>query len=324
MNSRAPLAAQHLPQPRTPGLVDDATPAEIWEGRTVAAWRAAWGLDTRGSDPSEHSDAQREGDISARQAARAPLLHIYEQAGSTNTIARRLAEEGAPAGSIVIANEQTAGRGRGGKPWHATAGSALLFSIVLRPTSPLASDNAPGAIPLRVGLATAQAVERITGTRIQLKWPNDLLVEGKGKLAGILCEGSLTSAAGGYIVAGIGLNVSQRSDEFEHVVAQPATSLFLATGHTYDRGALAGAIQHAILACAPGLAAPLDHGELAEIAARDPLRGHRITVDGVPAGTAHGIAPDGALTIIDNAGKIGHLRNGTVRPLPLGYSNSNY
>lgn len=323
MSGRAPLAAGHSPEPDITGAVDDAIPAEIWEGRTVAAWRAIWGLDTDSPDPRERSGTLQTSASTANQAVAAPLLLILERAGSTNTIARRLAEQGAPAGSIVIADEQTAGRGRAGRPWHAPPGSALLISIILRPPTPLARDDAPGAIPLRVGLAAARAIERITGIDIQLKWPNDLLVENRGKLAGILCEGSLANAAGGYIVAGIGLNVSQRRDHLEETVPQLATSIRLATGRDFDRGVLAGAIQQDILACAPRLATPLDHAELAELAARDPLRGRQVTVDGEPAGIAHGIAPDGALTIIDRDGAIGHLRNGTVRPLPQSYSNTN-
>lgn len=302
----------------------DAVPAEFWEGRPVAEWRALWGLDdpvsrldvTAGDPPAGHE--------SIGTAAPAPVLAIYDRAGSTNDIARRLAEQGAPTGSIVIADEQTAGRGRGGKSWLAPKGTALLFSIVLRPTKPLDRYAAPGATPIRVGLAAARAIERCAGIDVQLKWPNDLLVAGKGKLAGILCEGSLNDADGGYIVAGIGINVTQAPVDLDPATAQPATSLRAAAGRELDRGALVKAVHDSVLATIPGLTAPLDDAELAELAARDPLRGREITVDGRFAGTAHGIAPDGALTIIRRDGTTEYLRNGTVRPLPHDRSNCVY
>jgi len=297
--------------------VDDAVPAESWEGRTVAAWRAHWGLDdvasaATGSTAGRHSTA---GSPASTQSA-APILAIYDRVGSTNTIARRLAEAGAPTGSIVIADEQTAGRGRGGKRWLAPKGTALLFSIVLRPGHPLDQRAAPGAIPIRVGLAAARAVERCAGIDLRLKWPNDIQVEGQGKLAGILCEGSLNNAHGGYVVAGIGINVTQSHADLERDAAQPATSLLVATGRTIDRGDLARAVYESVMASVPKLAEPLDDAELAELAARDPLRGRELTVDGRYAGIAHGIAPDGTLTIICPDGSIEYLRNGTVRPIP--------
>lgn len=296
--------------------LDDVVPAELWEGRTVASWRALWGLDGQVSDPGTPASGLPTGHPATRTPAHAPILAIYDRAGSTNTIARRLAEQGAPSGSIVIADEQTAGRGRGGKSWHAPKGAALLFSIVLRPEKPLDRNDAPGAIPLRVGLAAARAIERYADIGVQIKWPNDLLVAGEGKLAGILCEGSLNNAGGGYIVAGIGINVTQSRAELDSAAAQPATSLLIATGRKIDRGTLAHAVYESIRACVPRLAAPLDDVDLAELAARDPLRGREITVDGRYAGTAHGIASDGALTIIGHDGSVEYLRNGTVRPFP--------
>lgn len=268
---------------------DDVVPAESWENRPVAAWGSDWGIGER--------------------------LIILERVGSTNTLARRLAEEGAPNGTLIIAEEQTAGRGRAGKPWRAPKGRALLLSIILRPERPLQRNDSPGAIPLRVGLAAAVAIEAAAGLRVQVKWPNDLLVDGR-KLAGILCEGSLTSAARGYLVAGIGINVAQREGDFDPSISQPATSIRIAAGDDCERAVLAHALYRAVVGLAPVLTEPLSDEELVRLTARDPLIGREVTVDGRPAGTAHGIAPDGTLRIIGANGTIDHLRNGTVRMVP--------
>lgn len=293
--SNTPLLASCSP----PGVIDPAgatLPARTWEGRTAEEWRDLW--------------------FGASFGGERPHVLLYRRVASTNTIARQLAEEGAPACTIVIADEQTAGRGRGGKPWLAPPGRALLFSIVLRTNGPLASDDAPGAIPLRVGLAAARAIDRTAATATRIKWPNDLQLEYVGagaKVAGILCEGSLATRTGGYIVAGIGINVSQTIEQLPHADDQPATSIALATGREVDRGALATAIVAELSELEDRITAPLGTLELDELAVRDSLRGHLLTVDGEPAGEAVGITPDGALIIRGHDGRTIHLRHGTVR-----------
>lgn len=280
-----------------------------WEDRSAAAWLAEWRQDT---------------------GVVLPELLLYESVASTNDVARRLADGGAAAGTTVIANQQSHGRGRAGRPWHAPAGTALLCSLILRSRGPLAETDAPGTIPLRIGLAAARAIDRCTGTRLQLKWPNDLQIEG-AKLAGILCEASLAARQGGFVVVGIGLNVNQGEAELPatgtsasttaaasittpaSIAAQPATSLRLATGRAWNRGTLAGAIVAEIMALAERLTAPLSAEERDELAGRDPLLGHPLTVDGKPAGIAAGITPDGALCINGQAGQTTNLRHGTVR-----------
>jgi len=120
-----------------------------------------------------------------------PRLHLRETT-STNDRARELAARGAPHGAIVTAGVQTAGRGRQGRTWTAPPGTALLVSIVLR--------DAPGLLPLRAGLAVAD----LSGPPARVKWPNDVLVEGR-KVAGILAEGR---PAEGWTVLGIGVNAA--------------------------------------------------------------------------------------------------------------------
>lgn len=270
-------------------MSDSELLARSWEGRPVEEWRGVWNV---------------------------PSVAIYERVGSTNDVARRLAEAGAPARTLVIADLQTAGRGRAGRAWHAPAGVALLISIVLRPGATDAAEWAPGTIPLRVGLAVARAVERVADIPVALKWPNDLLIETartRGKLAGILCEGSLGTAGNGYVVAGIGINVGQSAGEFAPGIAETATSLRLAIGRPVSRAELVAALLEEIARFDDGLGTPFPPEILEELAARDPLLGHEITVDGEQRGVAAGIATDGSLIVREEGGHIAYLHSGTVR-----------
>jgi BirA family transcriptional regulator, biotin operon repressor / biotin---[acetyl-CoA-carboxylase] ligase len=253
----------------------EAVHATLWDGAGAQAWQAAWN---------------------------APAVHLLARVGSTNDVARRLAEEGAAAGTVVVADVQGSGRGREGRSWHAPPGRALLLSVILRPPGPPAT-----ALPLRVGLAAARGLERETGVPVGVKWPNDLVAGGR-KLGGILCEGSIGGAAT-FVIAGIGVNVLQEQAELEPSIRDSATSLRL-LGRPASRGRLAGAILDELRRART--APHLSDDELAELAARDVLLGREITVDGEPAGTAAGIAPDGALRVRRD-GALRLLRTGTVR-----------
>ncbi|HET7484514.1 MAG TPA: biotin--[acetyl-CoA-carboxylase] ligase, partial [Solirubrobacterales bacterium] len=137
---------------------------------------------------------------------------------STNSRARKLVEAGAPGGTVVTAREQTAGRGRVGRVWTAPEGKALLYSAILRPL-----DERHLLLPLSVPLAVCAAAESLRdGTECQVKWPNDIWLEGR-KLAGILIEAKPQES---WAVIGIGLNLSIAPDEFPPDLRQPATSLF--------------------------------------------------------------------------------------------------
>jgi BirA family biotin operon repressor/biotin-[acetyl-CoA-carboxylase] ligase len=140
----------------------------------------------------------------------------FRQVASTNTVARELAAAGAPHGTVVTAAEQTAGRGRQGRTWTAPADSALLYSAVLRPIEPRHS-----VLPLAVALAVCETAEVLRpGIECQVKWPNDVHLEGR-KLAGILIE---ARPQDGWAVLGVGLNLSIA--EFPEELRGRATSLF--------------------------------------------------------------------------------------------------
>ncbi len=147
-----------------------------------------------------------------------PLL-AYASTPSTQEIGRALGREGAPEGTVVVADHQLAGRGRRGRAWIAPPGSALLLSILLRPSLPWARWP---ELTLAAACAVVEAVEAQTGLAPTLKWPNDVLV-GERKLAGILAEGVMGHAA--FLVLGIGLNVSQRLPDWPAALARRGVSL---------------------------------------------------------------------------------------------------
>lgn len=141
----------------------------------------------------------------------------YRVTDSTNTRARALADAGAPGGTVVTAREQTAGRGRVGRVWTAPEGKALLYSAILRPL-----DQRHLLLPLSVPLAVCAAAEALRpGSKCQVKWPNDVWLEGR-KLSGILIE---AKPQDGWAVIGIGLNLSIEPEQFPDDLRQPAISL---------------------------------------------------------------------------------------------------
>lgn len=156
-------------------------------------------------------------------------VHHFFRADSTQNITMRLAAAGEPHGTLVIAEEQTAGRGRVGRSWYSEKTSGIYFSMILRP--PLAPVHAP-LLALAAGLAGYDAVRDATGLPIDIRWPNDLMI-GKKKFAGILTEMSAELERVHYIVVGIGLNVNHTkfSGELETI----ATSLRIEGGRTYSR-----------------------------------------------------------------------------------------
>lgn len=238
---------------------------------------------------------------------RVPRLQLQATTGSTNDDARALALQGSPAGTVVIAEHQSAGRGREGRTWEAEAGQSLLLSVILRPGRHRVAGIA-AVTPLRVGIAVATAIQRCAGLSPRLKWPNDVLAGDGRKLAGILCEAA-TGPDGAFVVAGIGVNVRQR--QWPESLAGTATSLLEAAGRAPARPELAGFIIDALRPFL--LAGPsFDDAELRSYLQLDALRHRAIDIDGVPAGIADGIEPDGALRVVTPAG-VRVFRTGTVR-----------
>lgn len=158
-------------------------------------------------------------------------VRVLERTGSTNADLLAAARAGAPAGSVLAAENQTSGRGRLDRRWQSQPGTALTFSVLLRPAGVPAANR--GWLPLLAGVAVASALRSRTGLDVVLKWPNDVLCNG-AKLAGILAE-----QAGDAIVVGVGLNVSSAEDELP---TDQATSLLLQGASDLDRQDLLAAI----------------------------------------------------------------------------------
>ncbi|HVF20657.1 MAG TPA: biotin--[acetyl-CoA-carboxylase] ligase [Mycobacteriales bacterium] len=151
-------------------------------------------------------------------------LHVLAEAGSTSDVVATAARAGQPEGLVVVAEQQTGGRGRLGREWVSPPRAGLTFSVLLRPAAP--ADRWP-TLPLLAGVALARALGERTGLDVRLKWPNDLLVADR-KLGGILAE-----VAGGAVVVGIGVNVSTTAEELP---GPPATSVAIElAGEPADR-----------------------------------------------------------------------------------------
>ena len=229
-----------------------------------------------------------------------PALLRVPAVGSTMDVLHELADAGAEAGTVVVAEEQTAGRGSRGRAWRSPPGG-LWLSALYRPGSAAGIE----LLSLRVGLAVAQAVEAIgEGIQVFIKWPNDIMLDDR-KLGGILCEARWQGEAVAWVVAGVGLNVANPIPP-----ELTAGAIRLA-----DRlpGADPGALQAEVTARVRAVGAAGDRlgaGELAALQARDWLRGRRLQAP--IAGVADGIADDGALLVRDRTGARRVLRAGTV------------
>ena len=202
-----------------------------------------------------------------------------------------------PEGALVVADHQTAGRGRLGRSWEAPPGKALLFSILLRPPP---ERNVP-ELSLVAGIAVADALERTLGLSVQLKWPNDVMLR-RRKVAGCLAE-----VRDGVVVLGIGVNVNQTREELpEH-----AGSLLTLTGRETDREALLSALLEDLEA----RYADWSEGGLDAVyeglGPRDFLRGRRVSVNGT-SGVVTMINREGRLEIQVGHGELVTVESGEV------------
>jgi BirA family biotin operon repressor/biotin-[acetyl-CoA-carboxylase] ligase len=188
-------------------------------------------------DPGDLSDLARLLAARAGTGRVGDRLELHAVVDSTNRLAMDRAEAGAGRGLLVVADRQTAGRGRRGRSWSAEAGESLLLSVVVRPPS---SVDRWEWLPLAAAVAVARAVRETVRTapapRIRVKWPNDVLVEGL-KVAGILVERRSANGGPGSAVVGVGLNVNQ--ERFPAELAGSATSLRMASGRRLDRSRVA-------------------------------------------------------------------------------------
>jgi len=151
---------------------------------------------------------------------------FHETLGSTNEEALRRAADGAPDGLVIVAERQTAGRGRLGRSWWDSPGASLLFSVVLRPSIEVARWPLFG---IAMACAVADAADEAAATPLDVKWPNDVLHAGR-KLCGVLAESRVPSPGAPALVVGAGINVNQRADAFPEEIRERATSVRIAAG----------------------------------------------------------------------------------------------
>ena len=166
------------------------------------------------------------------------MEHIfhYTEIDSTNNKAKQLGDEGAPHGTLVTADRQTAGRGRRGRSWISSEEDNIYMSLLLRPQ--FAPDKAP-MLTLVMAYSVVQAIQKLTGLKTQIKWPNDIVWNGR-KMVGILTEMSLSGSGIRHVVVGVGVNVNTK--DFPEEVERTAVSVCQATGKIWEKRELIAAI----------------------------------------------------------------------------------
>jgi BirA family biotin operon repressor/biotin-[acetyl-CoA-carboxylase] ligase len=220
----------------------------------------------------------------------------YDEIESTNAEAKSLANSGAPEGTVVIAECQTAGRGRLGRRWVSPAGKGLLFSVLLRPT--LAMEEAH-LLTLVAAAAAAEAIETVSGTAVKIKWPNDLFI-GDRKVGGILMEVSGEQDEVEWVVVGVGVNVNTEYGELPVALRRTATSLKMATGQDVDRSDLLASLLLTLEVHYADAARSGFERALSAFRERDYLLSKSISVqtrEGPVVGNAGGIDERGALLV---------------------------
>ncbi|MBP5509283.1 MAG: biotin--[acetyl-CoA-carboxylase] ligase [Kiritimatiellae bacterium] len=244
-------------------------------------------------------------------------LRYCESTGSTNRDCEKLASEGASEGVVVVAETQTAGRGRQTREWFSPKGVNLYFSLLLRPEVEL---SRAASLPLVAGLAVAEAIESVCPELApRIKWPNDILIA-RRKICGILCEMQAESARVLSIITGIGINVNLRTESLPDELRPRATSLCMETGRCFDRADVLATILNRFEPLytrwqSEGLA-PLLPG----IRERDLLCGTTVGIDrlgDIVTGIAAGIQEDGALRLQTADGIIPvYSGEAHLRPVP--------
>ncbi len=239
-------------------------------------------------------------------------IFLYPQIDSTNQKSREYGNRGAREGVVVLADSQSAGKGRLGREWESPGGVNLYFSVLLRPPLPPA---AAAQVPLLAGVAVATAVSRATGLEARIKWPNDVLIGGK-KAAGILAEMEAEGAGIRFIVVGIGVNVNWRQKEMPPPLRKTATSLREEGKKEFSRSLVAGEIfeeleKEYILFLQEGFSERLRE-KWNGLSWVNQKRVTAVALDQKWEGRALGLDRDGALLLEDEQGKIHRFIAGDI------------
>lgn len=245
------------------------------------------------------------------------VLHVHDEVDSTNHLAADLALAGAPDGTVVVADAQTKGRGRLGRPWVSPAGMNLYTSILLTRAQ---NSRFMTWIPLMAAIAVVRAILHTTGALLRIKWPNDVLAYRDGrsrKLAGILAE-TAGSRPGTHraVVVGIGINVNMPIEAFPDDLQPIATSLLIETGRHIDRIPLLARLLLEMEQLYESLLEQETDGLTTAYHELCDTLGRQVRIElvggGHAEGTAEAIAEDGALRLRTNTGTILEIRAGDV------------
>ena len=236
------------------------------------------------------------------------VFSCHLEVGSTNDVALRAGQDGVPHGTVILAERQTAGRGRLGRDWYSPPGTGLWFSVVLR----YALEPAQvWMLTLGAGLAVANAVRDTAGIPVDLKWPNDVRTGGR-KLAGVLTEACSDRDRLQLAVVGIGLNVNQDPREFPGDLVDTATSLNIETGSVHRRSAVLANVLRELDA----VYSVLDPDHIrARWREASTMWGHPVRVtcgDTAVEGIAEDLSPEGALCLRTPDGEVTTVRSGDV------------
>jgi BirA family biotin operon repressor/biotin-[acetyl-CoA-carboxylase] ligase len=255
----------------------------------------------------QHSSSLNVDAIRCHLATRAlgQRIELYDRLESTNREAMTLGQAGVEHGALVLADAQTAGRGRMARTWFSPPGVNLYATVVTRPAIDARQQAAwLSWLPLMAALAAAEAIEIVGAVRIAVKWPNDLLINER-KVGGILCESGLSAEAGAFQVIGIGINVNGTQDDFPEELRDIATTLRQETGGFIDRNRLVAQLLSEMESCLDEF---LSRGsEPIALAYRQRCTTIGKTVKAVLAdgneyiGVAEDIEQDGSLTLVERS-----------------------
>lgn len=240
-------------------------------------------------------------------------LYYYDETGSTNIDAKRLAEEGAPEGTLVVADAQRNGRGRRGRDWESPAGYSCYFSLLLRPS--FLPDKA-SMLTLLMAHSVALAIEKLSGYKTGIKWPNDIVMDGK-KVCGILTEMTMEADYINHVVIGVGINVNQSDiTQFPENVREHAGSIAMICGEKIHRAKLVSMVMEQFNQDYQAFCQTLDLSGVLES-----YTAHLVNTDkqvrvldpkGEYTGTALGINPEGELLVKLDDGNVTAVYAGEV------------
>ncbi len=238
-------------------------------------------------------------------------IRVFQETTSTNDVAEKLAQDGVKEGVVVFAETQARGRGRMGRNWHSTAGKGLWFSVLLRPRIVLA---AASQLVIAAAVAVARGIARQTGSHPDIKWPNDLSIQGR-KVAGILTELNADMDIIKHVVLGIGIDVNHTLQDFPSALREQAISLRMASGSKLNRADLAVAILREL----DQVYARVHAGQFGQVAeewaAHCVTLGRQVVIQmgtRTIRGRAEGLDEDGGLLVRTQHGRLECITSGNV------------